>query len=127
MARLRTGFSACALGESKRLGLIPYGEGAPMLFVVAITFIAGIALAQQFAVLILGPATVATIIITASGGAIIVDHPWTISLAIVTAVVSLQIGYFSGAIIKQFLTMSRAERSNGLSLNDPAADRRMPS
>lgn len=97
-----------------------------MLLFGIVALIAGMALAQRFPVLILVPVIFVTLIITVGSGVIIADQPWTISVATVIAAVTLQLGYVLGATIKEPAAMRRTERSNGLSLPNPATSRRVP-
>ncbi len=70
-----------------------------MVILALISLLAGVVLGLRFKVLVVVPASTATLLVAAGIGLGRADSVWTIVLMAAAAVTSLQIGYFGGGII----------------------------
>jgi len=88
-----------------------------MVILALISLLAGVVLGLRFKVLVVVPASTATLLVAVGIGLGRADSLWTIVLMAEAAVASLQIGYLAGGIIGYVLA---AVRIGGLRTAQPA-------
>jgi hypothetical protein len=75
-----------------------------MAQLIAIGLLVGMILGQRYKVLVLAPAIVLTLVVTAAAGLFRADGGWTIAAACVATVTALQLGYLLGGVLRSFAT-----------------------
>lgn len=80
-----------------------------MSVLVPLVFLTGVLLGLRFRIFILAPAFGFAIVVVVATGTVRGEDPFSILLAALLALVSLQIGYVGGILTRYAFTLARAE------------------
>jgi membrane protein DedA with SNARE-associated domain len=85
-----------------------------MIWLSAVSLMAGGLLAQRFKIIVVAPATFVVVVVAVAVGIAQTNSFWSIILMMATASVGIQIGYFLGMLIQYGRGALLARRLSGL-------------
>jgi hypothetical protein len=104
-------------------------EHQAMVWLSAVSLIAGGLLAQRFKIIVVAPATFVIAVVAIGVGITQKNDFWSIIFIMATATVGMQLGYFVGVLIQygpsESLAQGKRSRHRTVPLRNPLSDRRI--